>query len=97
MDSGLPTFLQISQKPKHTVKDRNGEKVVFESVSPRDLVYVQDCTNCECEVDKKATKVIVDGCKDCVFNIKTNLLSGMAEFIKCKNVVVNLRGEVKVR
>ncbi|KAK3742038.1 hypothetical protein QZH41_019248 [Actinostola sp. cb2023] len=88
----LPSFLRVTaQRKKHTIKDRDGEKFKLEAPTPNTLVYVQDCNNCECELERKAMKVIVEGCKDCVFNIRTSLLSGMMEFLKCENVILNIQ------
>lgn len=87
----LPSFLRVAQRQKHSITDRNGEKLKLEAPTPSTLVYVQNCKDCECELERKAMKMIVEGCKDCVFNINTTLITGMIEVLNCENVTLNMQ------
>lgn len=95
----LPPFLRIATRPKHTISDRNGEKIELQAPAPSTLLYVQDCKNCEFELEKKALKIIVDGCKDCLLNTNTSLLTGMIEVLNCENLAINIleNGEVRLQ
>jgi hypothetical protein len=96
-EGNLPSFLRVAERQKHSISDREGEKFKLEASSPSTLVYVQNCKNCECEFERKAMKVIVEGCQDCVFNINSTLITGMFEVLNCENIVLNLQENGVVR
>ena len=87
----LPSFLRVAGRQKHSIADRNGETFKLEAPTPSTLVYVQNCKGCECELERKVMKVIVEGCTDCIFNINSTLITGMMEVLNCENLTLNMK------
>lgn len=93
----LPTFLKVAQRPQNAFEGIEGQKIELDASSHQSMIFVHKCKNSEFTLEKKAMKIVADACTDCVFNIKSSLMSGMVEFVNCENIVLNIIGEVMVR
>jgi len=90
----------IKQQASIFITDEDNQVKVFEDEGTVDLkdvptVYLKKCKNGEYKFDRRTTKILIEDCENCRITINRNVLTNTIEIWKCKNVTLDLNGEVR--
>ena len=80
-------------RPITFFEGENEEKKV-ESKTGNDLVYFKNCKNSKYSISKTCTKIIIEGCSECSFEIFSNVLTKTLELINCNKIIVSINSNL---
>jgi len=80
----------IAIRTNHLISKQFGVTKSITDASRNQLVFFKNCINCNLELQNECTKVIIEGCNDSQFHIKSQVVTNMCEVINCNNVIINI-------
>jgi len=66
------------------------DKTEVLSTGAKLLIFFKNCTNCNFTVPFVTTKIIIEGCDSCTFDVKGTVITNYLEVINSKNITVNV-------
>jgi hypothetical protein len=81
----------------HHLRDKKGEKISLknEDIKPEATLYIKGCEDTEIEFNAKCTKIMIEQCRRCKFNLKGRILTNIVEIWKCADVGANISADIR--
>jgi len=99
---GTDTQLQaiLGSSTSQDIKAFIGLKGEKRSIDNKDIkttatVIIKDCQECELEIDATYTKLVIHNCQNVTFTFRGKIVTSIAEFYKCTNLIVNVNTTIK--
>lgn len=97
LDSGTAARIQANLgtgrkgESRVIVNEENEKKALNQGYSPKATIYFKNNKNSMYNIDLTCTKVLIEGCHDCVITFNARVNTEMVEIWSCTNVTLNIK------